>query len=413
MCENEGGINAMPTSLRDHIATLDVDLPVWERFFTVAPLIVSYLRDQLDEMVALLEQLVQAESPSDVPESQEPVLSLLAATLGRLPYCVRRIPGRQSGGHLYARPSRHVRQQPTQLVLGHCDTVWPLGTLKEMPLEIGEGVIRGPGTYDMKAGLVQMVYALQALHALQLEPAVAPLVFINSDEEIGSGDSMPHIRRLARTVERAFVLEPSLGVEGRLKTARKGVGRFTVTVTGKAAHAGLNPEGGVSAILELSFVIQKLFALNDANRGITVNVGLIDGGLRPNVVAPQSRAIVDVRMHTPEDARVVEENIRNLQPVTPGAALEITGGIGRLPLERTPRNAVLWEMAQHLGREVGIDLAEGVAGGASDGNTTSLFTATLDGLGAVGDGAHARHEFVYVDKMVERSALLALLLLAP
>jgi glutamate carboxypeptidase len=364
-------------------------------------------------MVELLEQLVRAESPSHVRESQEPVLSLLATALGRLPYYVRRIPGRQSGGHLYARPYRRVRKQPTQLILGHCDTVWPLGTLKEMPLERDEGVLRGPGVYDMKAGLVQMVYALRALHELRLEPAMTPLVFINSDEEVGSGDSTPYVRRLARTVNRAFVLEPSLGLEGKLKTARKGVGRFTVTVKGKAAHAGLNPEEGASAILELSFVIQKLFALNDANRGITVNVGMIDGGLRPNVVAPESRAIVDVRMFTLEDARAVEENIRALQAVTPGVGLEITGGIGRLPMERTPRNAALWELAQNLGRAIGLDLAEGVVGGASDGNTTSLFTATLDGLGAVGGGAHARHEFVSVDHMVERGALLALLLLAP
>jgi len=403
----------MTTAVRDHIATRDVDPPAWQRFSVIAPPLVSYLRDQLEEMVGFLEQLVRAESPSHIPESQEPVLSLLATALGRLPYCVRRIPGRQSGGHLYARPAQRLRQQPTQLIVGHSDTVWPLGTLKEMPLKRDERVLRGPGAYDMKAGLVQMVYALRALHEVGLEPTMAPLVFINSDEEIGSGDSTPYIRRLARTVNRAFVLEPSLGVEGKLKTARKGVGRFTVTVKGKAAHAGLNPEEGISAILELSFIIQKLFALNDANSGITVNVGMIDGGLRPNVVAPESRAIVDVRMFTLEDSRAVEKSIRNLQPVTPGARLEITGGMSRLPMERTPRNAVLWELAQHLGREVGLDLAEGVVGGASDGNTTSLFTATLDGLGAVGGGAHARHEFIYVDKLVERSALLALLLLAP
>jgi glutamate carboxypeptidase len=375
--------------------------------------ILRYLRDRLPEMIALLRQLVLAESPSTVPEAQKTVLTLLANALGRLNYTVRHIPGRQTGGHLYAWPSQRVRQRPTQLLLGHCDTVWPLGTLKEMPLEVGEGVMRGPGVYDMKAGLVQMLYALQALQALHLEPSVTPLVFINSDEEIGSSESTLYIRRLARIVDRAFVLEPSLNVDGKLKTGRKGVGRFTIVVKGKAAHAGLNPDQGASAILELSYVIQKLFALNDPDRGISVNVGVIEGGLRPNVVAPESRAMVDVRMLTHEDAQRVEESIRNLQPVTQGVTLEIKGGIGRPAMEQTPRNRALWEVAKGLGREIGLDLAAGVAGGASDGNTTSLYTATLDGLGAVGDGAHARHEFVYLDKMVERGALLALLLLAP
>jgi glutamate carboxypeptidase len=302
---------------------------------------------------------------------------------------------------------------PLQLLLGHADTVWPVGTLNDMPLEIGEGVMRGPGVYDMKAGLVQILYALRALHDLHLRPSVTPLVFVNSDEEIGSGESTSHIRRLARIANRAFVFEPSLGMDGKLKTARKGVGRFTVVVKGKAAHAGLDPGAGASAILELSYVIQKLFALNDPQKGITVNVGMIDGGLRPNVIAPESRAVVDVRMLTREDARHIEEQIRALRPVSPDITLEIDGRISRVPMEHTPRNRALWETAKRLGREIGLDLADGVAGGASDGNTTSLWTATLDGLGAVGDGAHARHEFIYFDKLVERGALLALLLLAP
>jgi glutamate carboxypeptidase len=284
-----------------------------------------------------------------------------------------------------------------------------------MPLRIEEGVMRGPGAYDMKAGLVQMLYALRALRELQLEPAVTPVVFINSDEEIGSFESTPHIRRLAQTVERVFVLEPSLGLSGKLKTARKGVGQFRIVVKGKAAHAGLNPEAGASAILELSYIIQKLFALNDLDKGITVNVGVIDGGLRPNVIAPESRATADVRVRTHEDAQWIEERIHTLQPESPGITLEIEGRIHRLPMERTARNAALWETAQHLAQDLPLnsDLEEGLAGGASDGNTTSLYTATLDGLGGVGDGAHAQHEFVALDKMVERGALLALLLMVP
>ncbi|MGE0826248.1 MAG: M20 family metallopeptidase [Candidatus Binatia bacterium] len=375
--------------------------------------IVRYLRDRLPDMVALLQQLVVQETPSTVPESQRPVLTLLADFLALCNYRSRFIPGRQTGGHLFAQPRQRVRQQPAQLLLGHCDTVWPLGTLKEMPWEVGEGIIRGPGVYDMKAGLVQVLSALHALQALGLTPSVTPLVFINSDEEIGSRESTPHIRRLAQCANRVFVFEPSLGLAGDLKIARKGVGRFTVVAKGKAAHAGLDPDGGASAILELSFVIQKLFALNDANKGITVNVGMIDGGLRPNVIAPESRASIDVRVLTHEDAQHIEKSIHSLQATTPGVTLEITGQIGRQPMEQTPRNLALLEVAKEAGRSMQVNIGAGVAGGASDGNTTSLFTATLDGLGAVGDGAHARHEFIYFDKMVERSALLALLLMTP
>jgi len=375
--------------------------------------ILRHLREHLPEMLDFLQQLVRIETPSTVPQTHRTLFSLLADAFDRCGYHTHHIPGRTTGGHLFAYPRQRKHGMPLQLLLGHADTVWPVGTLNEMPLEIGEGIMRGPGIYDMKAGLVQILYALRALQDLQLQPSVTPLVFINSDEEIGSGESTPHIRRLARIANRAFVFEPSLGTDGKLKTARKGVGRFTVVVKGKAAHAGLDPGAGASAILELSYVIQKLFALNDLQKGITVNVGMIDGGLRPNVIAPESRAIVDVRMLTNEDARYIEEQIRALQPVSPGTTLEIEGRISRVPMEHTPRNRALWETAKQLGSEIGLDLADGVAGGASDGNTTSLWTSTLDGLGAVGDGAHARHEFIYFDKLIERGALLALLLLAP
>ena len=364
-------------------------------------------------MTRFLERLALAESPSSYPERQEEVLTILSEALAELGYRVHRVPGRRSGGHLYARLHKRGFGGPVQLLLGHCDTVWPPGTCDEMPVEVGDGVVRGPGVYDMKGGLAQMVFALRALRALGLEPSVAPVIFVNSDEELGSRESTHHIRRLARVAERAFVLEPSLGLAGKLKTARKGAGRFSVAVRGEAAHAGLDPGRGTSAILELSYLIQALFALNDPIRGITVNVGTIDGGSSPNVVAPESRALVDVRVTTAEDAHRIEEDILSLEPVTPGAKVLVEGGVGRPPMERTPRNRRLWERARRLGKELGLVLEEGVAGGASDGNTTSLFTATLDGLGAVGDGAHARHEFVYTDRMVERCALLALLVMEP
>ena len=265
----------------------------------------------------------------------------------------------------------------------------------------------------MKAGLVQMVFALKALACLRLEPTVTPVVLINSDEEIGSGDSEKWIRRLSRGSNRVFVLEPSLGERGRLKTIRKGVGLFKITVKGRAAHAGLEPEAGASAILELSHVIQKLAALNSPRNGITVNVGLVQGGLRPNVVAPEGRATVDVRVLRLKDIETVQHAIHHLEPETPNVELQVEGRIDRAPLEKTPRNNFLWERAQMAAGELGFKLEEGIAGGASDGNITSLYTATLDGLGAVGGGAHAQHEFVYTDRLPERAALLALLLLDP
>jgi glutamate carboxypeptidase len=282
-----------------------------------------------------------------------------------------------------------------------------------MPVEADEGRLSGPGTLDMKGGLTLIVFALRALRDLGYEPSVAPVVFVNSDEEVGSPDSKRHVRRLAQAASRALVLEPALGHEGRIKTARKGLGRFDVTVLGRAAHAGLDPEAGASAILELSHVIQALNGLNDPGKGTTVNVGIVDGGTRPNVVAAQARASVDVRVSTLEDGHEIEEKIRALQPTTPGVKLVVEGGIRVAPLERTPRNVRLWETARHVGDSLGFDLEHGMAGGGSDGNTTSLYTATLDGLGCIGDGAHADHEHIVIDPSLDRCALLARLLLAP
>ena len=375
--------------------------------------IVDYLHEEKPDMVEFLRRLVAIESPSLESTAQQQVFSLIADKLSNLGYEARLLPGERSGGHLYVKPRQRVRGQAAQLLLGHCDTVWPLGTLTKMPLEITNGVMKGPGVYDMKAGLAQIVFALQALDNLQLQPTVTPLVLITSDEEVGSFESRRQIERIARNVNRALVLEPSLGLSGKLKTARKGVGRFEILVNGKPAHAGLEPEEGASALLELSHVIQKLFALNNPERGITVNVGTINGGLRSNVIAPEGRASVDVRVLTTEDGKWIEEIIRDLKPSTPGVTLEIAGAINRYPMERTARNQALWNVARKLGSQIGLELEQGTSGGASDGNFTSHFTATLDGLGAVGNGAHAYHEFVDVEKTLERCALLALLMLEP
>jgi glutamate carboxypeptidase len=375
--------------------------------------ILSYLQCRREEIATLVERLVRIESPSDDRMAFGPLLDTLAAELTASGMSIRRVGGRLSGGMLLARRRHRARQQPVQLLVGHCDTVWPVGTLQSMPVVADDEVIRGPGVFDMKAGLVQMVFALRALESLSLAPAAEPVVVINTDEEIGSPDSFRLIRRLARISARAFVLEPAYGSTGKLKTSRKASGAFTITVRGRAAHAGVNPEDGASAILEMSHQVQQLFALNDPRRGVTVNVGTIDGGLRSNVVAPVVRAEVDVRVRTPVDALEIEGAIRALTPLTPNTTIEVRGGILQAPMEPNARNQSLWRQAQSLGRALGLTLEQAAVGGSSDGNTTSQFTATLDGLGAVGDGAHADHEHVRLAPMIERAALLALLLRAP
>jgi glutamate carboxypeptidase len=370
------------------------------------------LRRKADEMVDLLARLARAESPTSEPGAQGEAFALLERALRELGLQVERLPGDGTGDHLLARAPAASGDR-CQLLLGHLDTVWPLGTLAEMPVRKEGGSMFGPGVFDMKGGLVQMLFALRALVEHGVEPALSPVVLINADEEIGSPDSGQHVERLARRASRAFVLEPAFGPRGELKTARKGVGRFRVRIRGRASHAGLDPDRGASAILEASHQIQRLFDLNDRERGITVNVGRIDGGLRPNVVAADAIAEVEVRVVTADDAAEVERRVRGLEPAGEGIEIEVEGGFDRPPLERTPRNRELWQLAGRAAESLGLEIGEGLVGGASDGNLASLHTAVLDGLGAVGDGAHARHEHLVIDRMPERAALLARLLATP
>lgn len=375
--------------------------------------IVEHLERLRPRMVELLERLAAAESPSQDRAATSPAGRLLEAEFRECGFAVRRITGREYGDVLCARPMHRTRHRPLQLLVGHYDTVWPLGTVRQMPVVVEGNVAKGPGVFDMKGGLVQMLHALRTVRDLDIALPATPVAVLNADEELGSRESSRTIRRLARRAARAFVLEPAFGRTGKLKTARKGVGSFDILIRGKAAHAGIAPEEGASAILELSHQIQQLFALNDATRGITVNVGTIDGGLRANVVAPEVRASVDVRVPTLQDAVEVERAIRALAPRDPRTTIRVEGGFEHPPLEPLPRNQALWRLAHELGARLGLDLEQASVGGASDGNTTSLYTATLDGLGAVGDGAHAAHEFLEISKMVERTALLALLLASP
>ena len=374
--------------------------------------IMDYLKVNEEQMVEFLKRLVSMESPSNDAESQSKLLKLIGDTLRDLDFFVLYVPGKETGGYLYARPNKRNRNKSLQFLLGHSDTVWQSETLKTMPIAEDHGKMTGPGIYDMKAGLTQLVYSLKAIIALELPIPLCPIVLINSDEEIGSRESRDAIKRLAKIADRAFVMEPPLGLEGKLKTARKGLGRFTITVTGKAAHAGLDPGKGINAIVELSHQVQQLYAMNDFDKGITVNVGTIQGGISPNVVAPESKAVVDVRVLNHEDGNYITKKIYALRPSIPNVKVHVEGGMGRPPMERTPRNQKLWQLAKSKALLLGMELQEATAGGGSDGNTTSVYTATLDGLGTTGDGAHAAHEFIYLDQLPQRTALLSLLILA-
>ncbi|HEY8193101.1 MAG TPA: M20 family metallopeptidase [Gaiellaceae bacterium] len=381
---------------------------------TRAEAILSWLRTREDEMATLLLDLVREESPSLELGAERRGLALIARELGRASYRSRIVRGHDCGNHLLAVPRARRRATPYQLVLGHVDTVWPFGSLMTMPPRIDHGRLYGPGAYDMKGGLVQLVFALRALGELGSVPTVSPVVLVNADEETGSLDSLRWIRLLARGADRALVLEPPAGTEGRLKTGRKGVGRFRITVLGRASHAGTSPEEGMSAILELARQVEQLFALNQPDRGITVNVGTIDGGLRPNVVAAEATAMIDARAPTPKTARAVERAIRGLAPTREGLSVKVEGSFARPPMPRTARNRALSRRARVLARDLGLAVAEApVVGGGSDANFTSELTATLDGLGALGDGAHALDEHVVLHALPERAALLALLLLEP
>lgn len=375
--------------------------------------LLSHLRDHRGEMEAELRKMAEAESPTLEPDRQEPVFDQLARGLAMAELQPRRYEGEVSGGVMLAIPRHRDRGRPYQLLLGHTDTVWPVGTLEEMPVEVEDGVMRGPGVFDMKGGLVQMIFALRALHDLDLRPRLAPVVLVNSDEEESSRDSVHHVERLARYADRAFVLEPGLGPSGKLKNARKGTGRFTITIRGERAHSGVEPEEGASAILALSRVVQELHEISDPERGATLNVGIVEGGQRANVVAPRAEARVDARTTSHEDVDWLLGKLRQLDTGVPDTDIEIEGGFNRPPMVPTDGNNVLWGAARRFGRALGLDLDVGKSGGASDGNNAAQYTPTLDGLGAVGGGSHAPHEHVVLDAMPERAALLALMLLLP
>jgi glutamate carboxypeptidase len=375
-------------------------------------ILLDWLVAQLPNMLRTLKRFVSAESPSTEKAAADACARVIAAEWDKRGVPVELLEQKHRGAHLRI-TCAHGKTKPRSqlLVLGHYDTVYARGTLAKMPFRTAAGRVYGPGVFDMKAGIVQALFALDAIQ--QTGAALAKkIVFLwTSDEEIGSESSRKLLEAEARRSDAVFVLEPALGTKGLLKTARKGVGEAEIIAHGRASHAGLAPEKGVNAIHELALQIAQVKKWNNPPRGVSVNVGLVTGGTRPNVIPDQARAVLDLRALRIDDMRNIEKQLRGLRPILPGAKLAVRGGFNRAPLERKI-SADLFQRAASVAKEMGFTIGEGTAGGGSDGNlTAALGIPTLDGLGAVGDGAHSPEEFIVARTMPQRAALLATLLL--
>lgn len=360
-----------------------------------------------DWLLGFIETLVAIESPTDDIEAVNRCGTELTSQLEALGASVMRVSSSGAGDHLRASFGSGPRQV---LLLGHFDTVWPVGHMGRMPMRRDGGRLYGPGVFDMKAGIGLATLATRAVVSSGLPDGVSIVMLWTTDEETGSATSRALIEAEARQSDAVLVFEPSLP-GGALKTSRKGVGQFDIVARGVSAHAGLDPGKGVSAIRELARQVLAIDEFQDPGRGVTLTVGIIQGGTRANVVPAEARAVVDARANTRADAEEVERRMRSLSPQIPGATLTITGGFDRPPLERTTGVVTLFEMARAVAATLNLSLAEGAAGGGSDGNfTAALGVPTLDGFGAVGDGAHALHEHVEIAALVPRAAIIAGLL---
>lgn len=367
----------------------------------------AYCRDHEAWLLETLEALAALESPTDDPDAVNRCGAELARRLTDLGARLSTIAAPAAGDHLRAEIGTGTRQI---LLLGHIDTVWPVGQLQRMPLRRHGDRLEGPGVLDMKGGIAIGLLAARAVFAVA-PPAECRVVMLwTSDEETGSRTSRALVETEAARSEAVLVLEPSLP-GGLLKTSRKGCGQYEIIVRGQPAHAGVDPSRGVSAIRELARQVLALEQIQDLPRGVSVNVGIVSGGTRPNVIPAEARAVVDVRAPTMADAHRVDAAIRALAARLPGAALEIRGGFERPPMERGPGVARLFELAREVGAALGQTVDEGATGGGSDGNfCAALGIPTLDGLGAVGDGAHALDEHVLIPALAPRAALVAGLL---
>jgi glutamate carboxypeptidase len=368
----------------------------------------------LEEAIAMIRAFVECESPSDDAAAVNRFVDLLAASVQDIARVKTYSGGKQHGKHARIEFLLPGRKKDGQiLALGHADTVWPVGTLRTMPFRRSGGRLWGPGVFDMKAGLVFFIFAMRALRERDIPVARRVILQVNSDEEIGSPSSRALTESAARASKAVLVLEPSQGLDGKLKTARKGVGDYTVTVRGKAAHAGLDFSSGASAIVEMSRQIQKIAGFTRLGRGITVSPGVIQGGTRSNVIAAVCSAEIDVRIPRAADALYLARQFASLRPFDKRCTIRVTGGMNRPPLERTAGVRTLFAKARALAAEMGIALEETSVGGGSDGNfTAALGVPTLDGLGAVGEGAHASNENIRIDRILDRIALLSTLVAA-
>ena len=366
------------------------------------------------QVIATIRQFVECESPSDDPASVNRFVDLLAETVNDVARVKTFTGGKSHGKHLRCEFLLPGSKKTGQiLALGHSDTVWPMGTLRTMPFRQAHGRLWGPGVFDMKAGLAFFIFAMRALRERDIPVARKVVLQVNADEEIGSPSSRKLTEEAARASAAVLVLEPSQGLDGKLKTARKGVGDYTVTVHGRAAHAGLDFLSGASAIVEMARQIQRIAGFTRLDRGITVSPGVIQGGTRSNVIAAECRAEIDVRVPKATDAKYLERQFASLKPFDKRCTIAVTGGMNRPPLERTAGVRALFRKARRLAAELGVELGESSVGGGSDGNfTAALGVPTLDGLGAVGEGAHSVNENILIDRMADRIALLSKLVAA-
>jgi glutamate carboxypeptidase len=363
-------------------------------------------------IVNTIRELVEIESPSDNKPAVDRIAAFLAQKFEALGGRTQLHRSDDFGDSLqidFAGPaeSESSNRKPV-LLLGHYDTVYPLGTLAKMPCKLENGRLLGPGVLDMKSGIALMLHAIAALQAWHGTLPRPVTVFLVSDEEVGSHSSRKITEALAKKSAGVLVLEPAAGLRGSVKTARKGVGEYTLRVRGVASHAGLDPGKGHSAILELARQIAVIAKLNNLRQGVSVNPGVIQGGTRSNVIAAEASAVIDVRIKSAKQAAGIDRQLRSLKPFDKHCKLEMTGNINRLPMERTAGVAALYKKAQQISQHVGWKLDEAAVGGGSDGNfTAGMGIPTLDGLGGVGDGAHAIHEFIVISELPRRALLLA------
>lgn len=366
-----------------------------------------FFEERKDRIVETIRKLVEIESPSDNKQAVDRIAAFLREKFEDLGGRAQFHRNAEFGDSLQVTFTSPAAPKPV-LLLGHYDTVYPLGTLANMPCKIKNGRLLGPGVLDMKSGIALMLHAIEALQTWHGTLPRPVTVFLVSDEEVGSHSSRRITEKLARDSAGVLVLEPAAGLKGAVKTERKGVGEYTLRVRGVASHAGLDPGKGHSAILELARQITVIAKFSNLREGVSVNPGVIAGGTRANVVAAEASVAIDVRIKRAKQAAAIDRKMRSLKTFDKHCRLEISGGINRLPMERTAGVAALYKKAQSFAREMGWNLEEAAVGGGSDGNfTAGMGIPTLDGMGGVGDGAHAVHEYVLISELPRRALLLA------